>query len=84
MAIDATSTVIKHVITEHNNWVTFTDGRGGFVAFMEGACGYSDWFNRIEHVRPQYQHVANCGKHPGCSECDAILPASQALSGRPS
>lgn len=91
MSIDETTTVVKHVITEHNNLVTYTDGRQGFAAFtycarffdrstMEGAYSYGGWYNRINGVCPECRHVANCEQRPGCHECSRILSAGQPKS----
>lgn len=73
MAIDLESDQPKHVITEHNNWVSYGNGRGGLHAYtycgwlylrdrMEGAYVYGDWWRNpnIKHVCPHCVHALTC------------------------
>lgn len=72
IAIDRSSGAIKHVITEHNNWVDYGNGRGGLHAYtycgwlyrdtMEGAYGYSTWWEDgiVPDVCPHCVHRIDC------------------------
>ncbi|WP_143082648.1 hypothetical protein [Nonomuraea wenchangensis] len=73
MAIDLESDQAKHVITEHNNWVNYGNGRGGLHAYtfcgwlyadgrMEGAYIYGDWWQNpdIKNVCPHCVHALTC------------------------
>ncbi|WP_329430986.1 hypothetical protein OG339_48400 (plasmid) [Streptosporangium sp. NBC_01495] len=74
MAIDQESGKPKHVITQHNNWVSYGGGRGGLHAFtycswlymsdlMEGAYAVGDWWKNpdIPDVCPHCVHQLTCG-----------------------
>ncbi|MFI9553654.1 hypothetical protein [Nonomuraea endophytica] len=73
MAIDLESSLIKHVITDYNNWVSYGNGRGGLHAYtycgwlfmqdrMEGAHIPGNWWLNpdIKYVCTHCVHALTC------------------------
>lgn len=96
MGFDKNSGKTKHIITQHNIWVNYGNGRGGLHAAtfcgwlydgeqMEGGYPYDGWWNnpKVSDVCPLCRHVMECGKNDpqSCRGCREL--AEDAKLGHP-